>query len=131
MHRATWDEFAERFGNNHRRREILAGLLRALQALRAAGCRRAWIDGSFITSKELPGDFDGCWDHTDVDFDKLDPVLFDFQGHREAQKTKFGGEMFPATVPADAIGTLFLDFFQLDRDGGQKGIVQIDLENLP
>ena len=127
VHVTTWRELAERFGTNERRREILAGLLRALQALKAAGCRRAFVDGSFVTSKEVPGDFDGCWDHNGVDFDALDPVLLDFNGHREAQKARFGGEMFIADTP----GNRFLDFFQLDRDGRPKGIVQIDLKGIP
>lgn len=127
VHAATWREVAERFGTNERRREILAGLLRALQALKAAGCRRAFVDGSFVTSKEVPGDFDGCWDHNGVDFDALDPVLLDFNGHREAQKARFGGEMFIADAP----GNRFLEFFQLDRDGRPKGIVQIDLKGIP
>lgn len=127
IHLATWSELVERFGTNERRCVILAGLLRALQALKAAGCQRAFIDGSFITSKEVPGDFDGCWDDDGVDFDALDPVLLDFYGHREAQKAKFKGELFIATTPADELGTLFLDFFQLDRDGRSKGIIQIDL----
>ena len=127
IHVASWPELVERFGTNERRREILAGLLRALQALEAAGCQRAFVDGSFVTSKEVPGDFDGCWDHNGVDFDALDPVLLDFNGHREAQKARFGGEMFIADAP----GNRFLDFFQLDRDGRPKGIVQIDLKGIP
>jgi hypothetical protein len=127
IHVATWPELVERFGTNQRRREILAGLLRALQALKAAGCQRAYVDGSFVTSKEVPGDFDGCWDHTDVDFDVLDPVLLDFDGHREAQKAKFEGEMFTADAP----GNRFLEFFQLDRDGRPKGIIQINLADIP
>jgi hypothetical protein len=120
----------ERFDTNARRRQILAGLLRALQALKAAGCRRAFVDGSFVTSKELPGDFDGCWDLDGVDFDALDPVLLDFEGHREAQKAKYDGEMFIAAAQADALGARFLDFFQLDRDGRPKGVIQIDLEDI-
>jgi hypothetical protein len=131
IHVASWPELVERFGTNERRREILAGLLRALQALKAAGCRRAYVDGSFVTSKEVPGDFDGCWDHEGVDFDGLDPVLLDFEGHREAQKAKFDGEMFLSMTQADALGRRFLDFFQLDRDGRPKGIVQIDLKGIP
>jgi hypothetical protein len=31
---------------------------------------------------------------------------------------------------ADALGHRFLDFFQLDRDGRPKGIVQINLKDL-
>lgn len=131
IHLATWTELVERFGTNERRCAILDGLLRALRALRAAGCRRAFIDGSFVTSNEIPGDFDGCWDHEGVDFDEIDPVLLDFGGHRETQKAKFNGEMFIATTPADGLGTRFLEFFQRDRDGRPKGIIQIDLRDIP
>ena len=46
---------------------------------------------------------------------------------REAQKAKFGDEMFIANAP----GNRFLDFFQLDRDGGPKGIIQINLTDIP
>jgi hypothetical protein len=131
IHVATWQELEARFGINARRREILDGLLRALQALKAAGCTQVYVDGSFVTSKELPGDFDGCWDDAGVDYDRLDPVLLEFKNHRAAQKAKFDGEMFVASTGADPMGTLFLDFFQRDRDGRAKGIVQIDLESIP
>jgi hypothetical protein len=127
IHVGTWPELVERFGTNERRRETLAGLLLALQALKTAGCQRVYVDGSFVTSKEEPGDFDGCWEHDGVDFDVLDPVLLDFDGHREAQKAKFEGEMFIADAP----GNRFLEFFQLDRDGRPKGIIQINLADIP
>lgn len=130
IHRATWSELVERFGTNEQRRAILAGLFRALQALKAAGCRRVFINGSLVTSKEVPADFDGCWDHEGVDFDALDPVLLDFTGRRAAQKAKFGGELFIGATPADALGTRFLAFFQADRDGRPKGIVEIDLKDI-
>ena len=39
--------------------------------------------------------------------------------------------MFVASSQADPLGTLFLDFFQHDRNGNAKGIVQIELESLP
>lgn len=131
IHLAGWPELTTRFGGNPRRRKILGGLLRALQALKAAGCTRVYVDGSFVTSKELPGDFDGCWDDTGVDYDRLDPVLLEFANRRAAQKAKFDGEMFVANWSADPLGTLFLDFFQRDREGRPKGIVQIDLESIP
>ena len=122
IHPATWTELDKRFGTNPQRCAILAGLLRALQNLKKAGCQRAFIDGSFITSKEGPGDFDGLWDQDGVNVEALDPVLLDFDGHREAQKAMFMGELFP-TSPE------FLDFFQHDRDGRAKGIIQIDLKD--
>lgn len=66
-----------------------------------------------------------------VDFDLLDEVLLTFDSGRRAQKEKYGGEMFPADVAAEPLGTLFRDFFQRDREGNPKGIVVVDLENFP
>jgi hypothetical protein len=103
-HLAEWVDVVERFGTTPWRRQLLEGLERALRDLRAAGCKRAYIDGGFITTKEHPGDFDPCWD--------LDGV-----------------ELFPADAAADPLGTLFRDFFQRDRDGNPKGIIVIDLED--
>jgi hypothetical protein len=91
----------------------------------------AYIDGSFVTSKDYPGDFDGCWDVTGVDPAKLDPVLLDFDNARAAQKARFSGELFPAQTPEGLSGRTFIEFFQLDKDTGmQKGIVAIDLGRL-
>lgn len=131
IHEADWDELETRFNGSARRVELLAGLREALVALREAGCRTAYIDGSFITAKEEPDDFDGCWDAVGVDASLLDPVLLDFAHPRTAQKERFGGELFPAADSADPeSGARFLDFFQRDRDGERKGIVRIDLEDL-
>jgi hypothetical protein len=131
VHEATWDEIVERFGTNARRRELLDGLRRALESLRAARCRRAYIDGSFVTAKEGPGDFDGCWEIAGVDSGLLDPVLLQFSDARAAQKERFGGELFPAEAIADPDGTRFLGYFQRDKLTGEpKGIVALNLEEM-
>jgi hypothetical protein len=132
VHESTWGELVARYGWTPHRLNLLAGLKSALDALRAAGCRRAYVDGSFVTAKAQPDDFDGCWDVDGVDLSRLDPVLQTFTQRRAAQKQKYGGEMFPADWPADAHGTSFLSFFQRDRMSGHpKGIVAIDLEGMP
>ena len=128
-HPADWPAIVERFGTTPWRRKLLDGLASALRDLRTAGCKRACIDGSFITTKEHPGDFDVCWDLENVDFDVIDKVLLTFDAGRGAQKAKYRGEMFPADAAADPLGTLFRDFFQRDRDGNPKGIIVIGLEN--
>lgn len=126
-HEATWPEFVQRFGITPQRRLQLEGLLRALQALRAAGCRRVWIDGSFVTTKPHPGDWDGCWDPAGVVVARLDPVLTDFRDGRRAQKATFRGELFDAEDAADRFGTPYRDFFQGRPHGPVKGVVVIDL----
>lgn len=130
MHPATWTELASRFGGNPHRQNLLAGLKRALESLRDAGCKRVYIDGSFVTAKAEPGDFDGCWEMEGVNPDKLDPVLLKFANKRAAQKAKYRGELFLADSQADPSGKRFIDFFQRDKDGNAKGIIAIDLKDL-
>ena len=128
VHFATWQEIELRFGLTPHRRKLLAGLKAALASLKGAGCRRAYVDGSFVTAKEHPGDFDGCWDEVGVDPDLLHPALLSFDNQRARQKAVFFGEMFPSASNADGRGANFVQFFQRRKDtGGPKGIVCIDL----
>jgi hypothetical protein len=99
IHHATWTEIVTRYATSTHRRELLDGLLDALRSLKTAGCRTAYLDGSFVTSKINPGDFDVCWESADVVFDRLDPELQDFSDRRAAQKARYGGELFPLTGP--------------------------------
>ena len=66
-----------------------------------------------------------------MDFTVLDPVLLTFDADRAAQKAKFGGELFPASVSTGPGGGIFLEFFQADKETGQrKGIIALDLGGL-
>ncbi|OWK37392.1 DUF6932 family protein [Fimbriiglobus ruber] len=129
VHPAEWDELVARFGWNPRRLQLLAGLKRALVPLRSAGCRQLYLDGSFVTAKEIPGDYDAAWNPIGVNLLMLrlvEPVFFDFRNKRAAQKAKYGGEFFPSTGDADGCGKTFFDFFQQDKSTGlPKGIVVI------
>ena len=131
VHDANWDEVARRFGWTKRRRELLDGLKAALEPLREAGCRRVFINGSFVTDKDEPGDIDVAWDPEGVDVDRLlelEPVFGDFADQRASQKAKFGCEFFPSSFTADLVGNTFLEFFQIDKETeAQKGIVALDL----
>ncbi len=131
VHVASWDEIVQRFGWTTRRRELLAGLDAALETLRDAGCRRVYVNGSFVTDRDEPGDIDVAWDPEGVDVDRLlelEPLFGDFADRRAAQKAKFGCEFFPSSFAADAVGNTFLEFFQIDKETeAQKGIVALDL----
>jgi hypothetical protein len=87
-----------------------------------------YLDGSFVTEKDRPNDFDGCWDPTNVVAHLLDPVLLDFTNGRAAQKQKYRGEMFIADAPNAGTQT-FLEFFQREKlTGAAKGILGISLK---
>jgi hypothetical protein len=128
VHFATWREIEARLAFNPHRQRLLAGFRRACRQLRKAGCRLVYLDGSFVTRKEHPGDFDACWDVQNVDDAKLDPLFWDFSRGRATQKQRFLGEFFPAQLPEGATGRAFLDFFQVNKLSGElKGIVAIRL----
>lgn len=133
IHRATWEEVDKAFGTNSVRMQLLSGLYRAAKELQKAGCSTLYIDGSLVTTKDHPGDFDGCWEPAGVDAEKLDPVLLDFRAKRLAQKVKYGGELFVSSARAEAEPPhrTFLEFFQTDKITGQpKGIIALDLRRL-
>ena len=96
VHWAPWDEIMKRYGINDHRLRLLGGLQRGIAMLRFAGCRTLYLDGSFVTAKTFPSDYDACWETDSVDLRLLDPVFFDFTNFRAAQKAKYFGEFFLA-----------------------------------
>lgn len=125
-HAVSWEELVDRFGWTPRRRQLLDGLAEAAELLATVGCTRIWLNGSFVTAKDEPADFDACWDPDGVDLDALDPIFFDLTAGRANQKARFGGELFPNVVESDS-GLVFADFFKNERDGGHKGIVVLTI----
>lgn len=122
---------ADRFGNNPWRLRLAAGFRAAIENLGGAGCRTVYLNGSFVTGKAMPNDYDACWEEAGVDSTALDPVLLTLDAGRATQKAKYLGELFPASVIADTDGLSFLEFFQTEKETGEpKGIVAVDLGGL-
>lgn len=129
VHFCTWDEFRERFGYNSRRRTLIRGVEVVLTQLCKAGCRTVYLNGSFVTIESKPKDFDMCWDRdetVDVEYlRKNAPLILNFF-NSDAQKSKYGGEIYPSDQPVDE-SIMSIDFFQRDREQNRKGIIAINL----
>ncbi len=112
---------------------MLGGLAGLLGLLAAAGCRRVYVDGSFVTAKMRPRDIDACWDSAGVDLSRLDARLLDDDEvpQKAPQRPAYLADFFIADAPADGLGLAMKDFFQTDRDGRAKGIVVLDPQELP
>ncbi|WP_040551950.1 DUF6932 family protein [Rheinheimera nanhaiensis] len=131
IHFSSMNEVKTVFAHNPHRRRLFDGFYAAANALAKAGCKTIYLDGSFVTEKDLPSDYDGCWDTAGVDLKLLDPVLITFDNSREAQKAKYYGEIFPAHLNA-GLGLSFINFFQVEKiSGSRKGIIAIDLTKEP
>jgi hypothetical protein len=132
IHWASAKEVHDRLGTNAHRIHLLGGLSRACGALAVAGCNAIYLDGSFVTEKVAPTDYDACWDIAGVDVTKLDAVFKDFSNLRAAQKAKYFGEFFPAQLVNRPTSRTFLQFFQIDKlTGDPKGIIGIYLRAQP
>ena len=131
IHELSLHDFKGLFVYNPVRNKQFSGLLKAMKNLKTAGCPYIYIDGSYVTQKPNPGDFDACVDYTGVNLQILDPVFRNFDNGRQAQKEKFEGEFFPHKFQADRKGTIFIDFFQKEKfSGNRKGIIKLDLKSM-
>jgi hypothetical protein len=129
VYRVSLEDVEARFTWNRRRRLLFRGLAEAVANLAAAGVRTIWVDGSFTTAKEEPGDIDGCWDYSAaVEVDLLDPVFLDVNPPRERMKLRYGVDLLIAGMRLE--GAEFQrveDFFQSDRDGNPRGILVVEI----
>ncbi|MBS1991951.1 MAG: hypothetical protein JSS83_15620 [Cyanobacteria bacterium SZAS LIN-3] len=120
------------FGGNARRRKLLQGLKAQLEILKQCGCKQVYLGGSFVSTKEKPGDFDGCFLLQDVDqnrLEALEPRLLGTNPDDSRRLERQYGGAFTAqdeTCGRDSFG--YLEFLQFDdRTGKHKGIVLLSL----
>lgn len=134
IHMATIGEVESAFGqSSDRRRLLLKGLKEAMAIFKVANVSKIFVDGSFTTDKEEPNDIDGCWSVEGVDEQLLDRRFWDFETPEEFEKNRneikneFGIDFFIAEIIEGGSGKPFPEFFQTNRDGVPKGIIQINL----
>jgi hypothetical protein len=132
VHSMEWRPFVARFGWNNRRRFLISGMHRALSNLRSAGCSAAIVDGSFVSAKDEPRDYDLAFDPVGVNGSLVDPVLRRHNDQRKAMKAKYFGDVLPwGAVACAATRLIYHDFFQRDRSGVAKGVVLLDVRLIP
>ena len=127
-HKTTWSEFESYFAYNDPRQALMLGVKAAVDNLKRAGCQNIYINGSFVTAKSEPNDWDACWEITGVDFDKLDSTIVDEEFNHRRRKAKYLGDLF-LNAP-NLPGHNYVEFFQKSRDGIRKGIIVISLATL-
>ena len=137
IHIATVEEVEDRFGKtNDRRKLLMNGLKNALEQFEKVEVKKVFVDGSFTTDKDEPNDIDGCWATTgvkeenlhllDENFWKFGTVV-EFQKCKEEILKKYGLDFFIAEHIEGRTNKPFPEFFQTDRNGDAKGIIQINL----
>jgi hypothetical protein len=123
IHESDWAEIVARFGANAKRQALLAGMRRALLSLARAGCTRVYLGGSFVTTKELPGDWDGCYEAAGISMLGLDKKIA--RADSASMKIVFFGEIYDADAVTRTTEP-FRTFFQHNRVGALVSIVALD-----
>lgn len=125
MHIASIAEVENAFATTGHRKRFFARLVKVLGELAAAGCQSVYLDGSYVTGKPRPSDYDLCWDAEGVVAEQLPPVLLNIHNRRKI-KDVFRGDVLPYT-PSEG-GASLLNLFQTDKDTGlAKEIIKINL----
>jgi len=131
IHSATLEETRDRFAINDVRRTLFGGFLEAVLKLAEASCPLVFLNGSYVTEKPYPNDYDVCWSPNGINENRLEPIFWEPR-LRDQQKIRFLGEFFPSTTIVNETGQTFVDFFQNEKTTGRKkGIVEINLETDP
>src|SRR5437899_2707285 len=106
IHTATFKEIERKFASTEHRKHLFSGLKRLLKNLKEVGCTTFYLDGSFITKEERPGDYDCTWDPTGVTA-ALDKDLLKSS---EVRNAKYLGDIF-VYMPEHG-GFPYLEYFQ-------------------
>jgi hypothetical protein len=129
VHQATLGEVVERFGQGAPERVRVTERLQQVIAL-AQGTgklERVFIWGSYVTDKPDPRDIDlfliMAPDFESNDYTGAMHLVFD----SEAAERELGTTVFWMTSSAGSQTTMafFLEQFQIRRDGGRRGIVEV------
>jgi hypothetical protein len=131
VHRAAWTEVMGRFGGGASHRDVCTRRLAHIYELarRTGGLQRLVIFGSYVTAKANPNDVDVIL-IMDDDF-RLENcpmesrALFD---HAVAQ-ARYGASVFwmrPGLLIGETVEQ-FIEYWQIKRGGGQRGIVDVIL----
>lgn len=129
IHTATLEEVRDKLGWGLRRRNLLDRLEVALRLMKNCGIERVYLDGSFVTEKDRPGDIDCCYDVPSgaTNLRMMYPIWPWTPANRAMSKMMYGAELAPSRAPARASGQPYIEFFQRDDRGRPRGIVLLEL----
>jgi hypothetical protein len=129
-HAATMEEVRERFAKGPKRKKIFRGLEIVVERLASCGVTQIWVDGSFVTSKIRPSDVDIIIEKRspDVNMAQLDSFRLLDRAHVKRSKMVDLLVMPGREVDSKGNPTTIKEFFETDRQGRPKGILQLVLD---
>lgn len=137
-HQMDWRRVCELFGTTTHRQNLLELMLEACIILRDAGVPKIWLNGSFVTSKHRPGDYDLSYELNEEIFTSLPDDPFKQKDADRIIRARFAGDI--KAEPMHDGATYHEDLFPnvvghnhqgQAIHGVKKGIVVLPLSTLP
>jgi len=127
VHDATLHEVRRRFGTGSAtRRRLMRGLAAVLVIARRAGARYLYLNGSFVTDKREPLDWDGVLVFpVGSNSGSADALLL---ADRDSIRVEYEGDLFTISEEdRDVLHHLVAIVFATDRQKRPKGLLRIRL----
>ena len=125
------NHFLSSFPSSSTRQRLISGLKKYLKRLKSIGVKfEIWIDGSFTTEKEDPGDIDLVVFGSTTELNHLTPpkksqlhALFD----RVSIKNAIGCDVLFAVAEDQNMRNYWRGWYGFDRNENPKGIARIEV----
>lgn len=128
IHECTLQELEERFTFNLKRKKLFEGLSRLIHKLGSIHCKVIYIDGSFVSEKQLPSDVDVCFECAEENWEFAVLMVGDFWKDQESFQRDYNCNVFPSNLFIEGGKLYYLDFFQRIKNTNiPKGILKIKL----
>ncbi len=133
IHEATLVEVVGKLQFSDKRKKLMSGLMTLIECCISCNVNILYLDGSFVSNKLNPVDYDACYDADCVDKkDVLHRALESFlHSDSETQKRYFKGEVYYAhSFSGRGNRQTVLDYFQVCKQDYlmKKGILKIVLD---
>lgn len=124
VHNATLEEVQIRFAITSHRQSLFEALSKVIDILRNANCSEVYLNGSYITHKAEPGDYDLVYEPAGMaETDDWGALL---RLEMDERKKLHYGDIF-IHMPSPPAFMNYITFWQTDRDDNPKGIIRIEL----
>ncbi|KAA6335586.1 hypothetical protein EZS27_016196 [termite gut metagenome] len=128
IYETTFEEINKRFGFSNRRNRLLTGMKELIDICKQLGCDVFYLDGSFVSKKVIPSDYDACWDTTSIHRESV--LKAASESILVALEEEYGGEIYYAQTKSFRNASItILEYFQLCKENPtiKKGILKINL----
>ncbi|KAA6345245.1 hypothetical protein EZS27_007175 [termite gut metagenome] len=128
IYETTFEEIKERLGFSNRRNRLLIGMKELMDVCKQLRCNVFYLDGSFVSEKLRPSDYDACWDTTSIHRELV--LKAASESILAALEEEYGGEIYYARDKSFRNPSItILEDFQLCKENPaiKKGILKINL----